>query len=79
MTTAFITETIDQELQLTDLQQVAGAIPVPVMVGLAWGSGVTADCTGHCFDGGSPDQENIFAPVNVLRNGYDETNPSPDY
>ena len=39
MTTAFITETIDQELQLTDLQQVAGAIPVPVMVGLAWGSG----------------------------------------
>ena len=33
------------------------------------GSGVPVEnhCTGHCFDGGSPVQENIFAPVNVLR------------
>ena len=33
------------------------------------GSGVPVEnhCTGYCFDGGSPVQENIFAPVNVLR------------
>ena len=33
------------------------------------GSGVPVEshCTGYCFEGGSPDQENIFAPGNVLR------------
>ena len=33
------------------------------------GSGVPVEnhCTGHCFDGGSSEQENIFAPVNELR------------
>ena len=39
MTASFLNETVDQEIQLADLQQVNGAIPVPVMVGLAWGSG----------------------------------------
>ena len=33
------------------------------------GSGVPVEshCTGYCFEGGSPDQENIFAPGDVLR------------
>ena len=33
------------------------------------GSGVPVEshCTCYCFEGGSPDQENIFAPGNVLR------------
>ena len=42
MTTSFINETtVDQELQLTDLQQIngSGGWAVPIMVGLAWGSG----------------------------------------
>ena len=41
MTTSFINETtVDQELQLTDLQQINGAgWALPIMVGLAWGSG----------------------------------------
>ena len=41
MTTSFINETtVDQELQLTDLQQINGSgWALPIMVGLAWGSG----------------------------------------
>ena len=36
MATAFITETVDQELQLTDLQQLNGAA-APIL--FAWGMG----------------------------------------
>ena len=43
MTTAYIAETVDQELQLSDLQQLNGAA-APVL--LAWGMGVATGAMG---------------------------------
>ena len=43
MTTSFITETIDQELQLSDLQQLNGAA-APIL--LAWGLGAASGAMG---------------------------------
>ena len=42
MTTAFITETVDQELQLTDLQQLNGA-DAPISPRLGHGSRYRSD------------------------------------
>ena len=68
MTTAFITETVDQELQLTDLQQLNGA-GAPIL--LAWALGA-ATGAGAMWLYENADREKIADAVHDLISGESE-------
>ena len=69
MTTAFITETVDQELQLTDLQQLNGAA-APIL--LAWGLGAATGAMGMWLYENA-DREKIADAVHDLISGESES------
>ena len=69
MTTTFITETVDQELQLTDLQQLNGAA-APIL--LAWGMGAATGAMAMWLYENA-DREKIADAVHDLISGESES------
>ena len=69
MTTTFITETVDQELQLTDLQQLNGAA-APIL--LAWGMGAASGAMAMWLYENA-DREKIADAVHDLISGESES------
>ena len=69
MTTSITTETVDQELQLTDLQQLHGA-GLPLV--LAWGMGIASGAMGMWLYE-NVDREKLADAVHDLMSGESES------
>ena len=76
MTTSFTTESVDQELQLTDLEQINGAMPILITLGLAVGGFAIGAGAATAYGWFEDNREDIADTVHDLISAEDGNSSS---